>query len=169
DRNGLIARLKKQGISAATFDRYVAALIGFNRVITGKHRGDVDVTDAEVDSKMREIKSKADSQIAKIMNDPRMKGVTVFSLMEISLPLDSQDPMLMQSRIIEAEQVLKRFKGCGNARAAASGVFNVKVGKPFDADAAKLPPQLRDALLKAGAGRAVGPMRGKGSVQLLAL
>ena len=169
DRDGLTARLKKQGISSATFDRYVGALIGFNRVITGKHRGGVDVSDAEVDAKMQEIKSKADNQIAKIMNDPRMKGVTVFSLLEISLPLDSSDPMLMQSRFVEAEQVLRQFKGCNKARAAASGVFNVKIGKPFDADAAKLPPQLRDALVKAGTGRAVGPMRGKGSIQLLAL
>jgi parvulin-like peptidyl-prolyl isomerase len=48
-------------------------------------------------------------------------------------------------------------------------VFNVKIGKPFDADAAKLPPQLRDALLKVGTGRAVGPMRGKNSIELIAL
>jgi peptidyl-prolyl cis-trans isomerase SurA len=169
DRADLQARLKQQGISKATFNRYVGTLIGFNRIISGKYRDEVKVTEAEVDAKMSEIKGKASAQIAKIMNDPRMKAVTVFSLLPINLPLDSDDPMLLQSRAVEASQVARRFKGCGNAKAAAEGVFNVKIGKPFDADAAKLPPQLRDALLKVGTGRAVGPMRGKNSIELIAL
>ena len=168
DGPGLVSRLKKQGISANTFNRYVGALIGFNRIIQSKHRGKVEVTDADVDAKMSEIKRNADSQIAKILNDPRMRPVTVYSLMEINLPLDGDDQMLMQARAVEAAQVMKRFKGCGNARAAAEGVFNVKIGKKFEADAAKLPKPLRAALDKAGQGRAVGPMRGKNSIQLLA-
>ena len=48
-------------------------------------------------------------------------------------------------------------------------MFNVKQGKKFDADAAKLPKAMRAALDKAGVGRAVGPMRGKTGIQLLAL
>jgi parvulin-like peptidyl-prolyl isomerase len=103
------------------------------------------------------------------MNDPRMKPITVYSLLEISLPIDGEDPMLLQSRAIEAQQVLKRFNGCGNARKAADGIFNVKVGKKFDADGAKLPKQLKQALDQAGQGRAIGPMRGKDGIQLVAL
>jgi hypothetical protein len=89
--------------------------------------------------------------------------------MEVTLPLDSEDPMLLQSRAIEAQKVLQRFKGCGNARKAAEGVFNVQFGKKFDADASKLPKPMKAALDKAGQGRAVGPMRGKGGIQLIAL
>ncbi len=166
--DGLIGRLKKTGVSETAFKRYVGTLIGFNRVIGGKFRGQITVTDGDVDAKMAEIKGKATSEIAKIMNDPRMKGVTVFSLMEIHLPVEGNDSMLLQARAVEAQQVLKRFKGCGNLRAAAEGVFNVKQGRKFDADATKLPKPLRAALEKAGIGRAVGPMRGKGSIQLLA-
>lgn len=168
DAAGLTARLKKQGISDATFNRYVGAMIGFNRLISSKNRGAIEVSDAEVDSKMNEIKSKASAQIAKIMNDPRMKPVTVYSLMEVNLPIDGDDPMLVQARAVEAGLVLQRFNGCDRAKAAAEGVFNVKIGKRFDADAAKLPKQLRAALDKAGKGKAVGPMRGKNAVQVLA-
>jgi peptidyl-prolyl cis-trans isomerase SurA len=165
---GLIARLNKQGVSETAFKRYVSTLIGFNRVFGGKYRGQITVTDADVDAKMAEIKSKASSEMARIMNDPRMKAVTVYSLMEINLPAEGDDNMLLQARAADAQQVLKRFKGCGNLRAAADGVFNVKQGKKFDADATKIPKPLRAALEKAGVGRAVGPMRGKGGIQLLA-
>ena len=165
---GLAGRLKKQGIGETTFKRYVTALIGFNRILSSKYRGRFTVEPAEVDAKFAEIKNKADTQISKIMNDPRMKGVTVFSLMEINLPVEANDSMLLQSRAVEAQLVLKRLNGCGNARAAADGIFNVKVGKKFEADAAKLPKQLRAALEKAGNGRAVGPMRSKTGIQLLA-
>ena len=166
--DGLTARLKKQGVSETAFKRYVGTLIGFNRVIGGKYRGQITVTEAEVNAKMAEIKGKVKGEMTKIMSDPRMKGVTVYSLMEINLPVEGTDSLLLQARAVEAQQVLQRFKGCGNLRAAAEGVFNVKQGKTFDADAAKMPKSLRAALEKAGVGRAVGPMRGKAGIQLLA-
>lgn len=166
--DGLSSRLKKQGIGEKAFKRYVSAMIGFNRIISSKNREQISVTDVDVDAKYKDIKRKADAQISKIMNDPRMKAVTVYQLMEISLPVDGNDDMLLQARAVEAVQVLKRFNGCGNAKAAASGVFNVKFGKTFEADAAKLPKQMRAALDKVGAGKAVGPMLGKQGVQLIA-
>jgi peptidyl-prolyl cis-trans isomerase SurA len=166
---GLLARLKKQGVSEPSFNRYIGTLLGFNRVMSSKYRNQISASDAEVDAKMSEIKSKADSQISKIMNDPRMKGVTVYSLLQINLPVEANDSMLLQARAVEAAQVAQRFKGCDSARAAAQGVFNVKIGKRFDADAAKLPKPLKAALDKAGVGRAVGPIRGKGGIELLAL
>lgn len=167
DAGGLSAKLKKQGISAATFNEYVGALIGFNRIMSSKNRGAIEVSDSEVDAKMKEIRGKANAQIAKIMSDPRMKPVTVYSLLEINLPLESDDPMLTQARAVEAAQVVKRFNGCDKAKAATSGVFNVKIGKRFEADAAKLPKQLRAAFDKAGPGKAVGPIRGNNAIQLL--
>jgi peptidyl-prolyl cis-trans isomerase SurA len=84
------------------------------------------------------------------------------------LPVEADDSMLLQARAIEAQQVLRRFNGCGNARSAAEGIFNVKIGKKFEADSTKLPKQMKAALDKAGVGRAVGPMRGKNGIQLIA-
>lgn len=165
--DSLLAKLKSQGISAATFNRYVGALIGFNRIMTGKYRNDVNVTEQDVDNKLAEIKKMAGARLDEIMRDPRMKPITVYSLLEINLPVEDNDPMLMQSRAIEAAEVAKRFKGCDNARAAAEGVFNVKIGKRFEADGAKLPKPMRAVLDKVGAGHAIGPMRGKTGIQLI--
>ena len=140
----------------------------FSRLSTAKFREDVKVTDSEVDAKMAEIKSELGSQTSKIMSDPRMKPVTVYSLMEISLPVDGDDPMLLQSRAMEAQQVMQRFKGCGSLKSAASGIFDVRPGKKMEADGSKLPKQMKTALDKAGVGRAIGPMRAKGGIQLIA-
>jgi peptidyl-prolyl cis-trans isomerase SurA len=168
-RDELFAKLKKIGISEANFRLYLQASIAFSRIIAAKYREEVQASPQEVDAKMAEIDNTVGAQMRKLMNDPRMKPITVYSLLEISLPIDGEDPMLLQSRAIEAQQVLKRFNGCGNARKAADGIFNVKVGKKFDADGAKLPKQLKQALDQAGQGRAIGPMRGKDGIQLVAL
>ena len=164
----LLAKVKEQGIAEAVFRRYLGASMGFNRIIGTKYQGDIKVSDSAVDAKLADLKSKAGTQIAKIMNDPRMKPVTVYSLMVISLPVESDDPMLLQSRSIEAQQYLQNFKGCGSAKAAADGIFNVKIGKPLEADGSKLPPPMRSALDKAGPGKAVGPVRGKQGLEVIA-
>jgi peptidyl-prolyl cis-trans isomerase SurA len=168
DRSGLFAKLGKQGISEASFRRYVTALIGFNRIISSKYQNQLNVNDADVDRKFSEIKTEYAQTLNKIRNDPRMRPVTVFELREITLPVEEDDPNLLQSRAIEASELAKRIKGCGNLRGAAEGIFNVKIGKPIEADASKLPKELRAALEKMGTGRALGPMRAKSGIQLLA-
>jgi peptidyl-prolyl cis-trans isomerase SurA len=168
-RDQLLARLKKAGISEASFRTYLLANLAFTRIIGAKYREEVKASPQEVDAKLAEINNTIGAQLRKIENDPRMKPITVYSLMEVSLPLDGDDPGLLQARAADAVQVLRRFKGCNNARKAAEGVFNVKFGKKFDADASKLPKPMKQALDKAGQGRAIGPMRGKEGIQLVAL
>jgi len=166
---GLTDQLKKAGVSDLAFRRYIGTQIGFNRIIAAKYRENVKITDADIDRKMADIKTKADSRMSEIMRDPRMRAVTVYQLMEINLPVEDSDPALLQARAIEAAQLVQRFKGCGNAKAAAAGIFNVKIGKKVEADGAKLPPPMKAALDKAGVGRAIGPMRSKVGIQLIAL
>lgn len=164
----LEARLKKQGIGKAAFRAYVGAQIGFNRIISSKYRTEIKITDAEIDRKLASIKTELTDRVNKVMSDPRMKPVTIYTLMEINLPVEADDAMLLQARAVEAAQVMQRLKGCGNVKAASSGIFNVKSGKKIEADASKLPKELKAALDKAGPGRAVGPMRVKSGIQLLA-
>lgn len=165
----LYAKLAAKGITKATFNDYIKAGMGFNRIMQGKYGQQVKASDAEIDAKMAEVKASIGQEESKILNDPRMKPVTVYTLMEILLPVDGDDPMLMQSRAIEAAQVMQRLKSCDGLKAASEGVFDVKKGKTFEADAARLPPSMKAALDKGGVGRAVGPMRGKGGIQLIAL
>lgn len=164
----LIARLKSAGVGETAFRTYVATLIGFNRIIANKYREDIKIEPADVDRKIADIKSKVDTRMSEILRDPRMKGVTVYMLQEIELPVEGDDVGLLQARAVEAAQLRQRLKGCGNVKAAASGIFNVKLGKKIEADGAKLPPPLKSALDKAGPGGAVGPMRSKAGIQLLA-
>lgn len=165
----LYAKLDAKGISKAAFRDYVKAGMGFTRIIQSKYQQDFKASEAEVDAKMAEVKANISEETAKIMNDPRMKPITVYSLMEIHLPVDGNDPMLIQSRVIEAAQVAQRLKSCSGLKAASEGIFDVKKGKTFEADGAKLPPEMKAALDKGGIGRAVGPMRGKDGIQLIAL
>jgi peptidyl-prolyl cis-trans isomerase SurA len=171
DDAGLQAKLKAQGIQLELLRQYVAAGIAMNRILAGKYQVKMDssVDQAEVDKKLAEIKQQFDGQVSKIMKDPRMQPITVYNIMQIELPVEQpDDPGLLQARAVEANQFMSQFKGCKSAQAAASGIFNVKIGKPLDAVGAKMPAQLRQALDKAGPGHAVGPARGPKGIQLIA-
>jgi peptidyl-prolyl cis-trans isomerase SurA len=169
DSEALLGKLKGRGVDAEFFRRYVSAQIGFGRVLSilKKKPEEAKVSDADVDRKMAEIKSDFNAQMNKIMADPRMKAVTVLSIVQFDLPVESDDPALLQARAVETQQVIKQFKSCKNPRAAAAGVFNVKVGRVIDADATKVPAELRQALTSKGPGHAIGPLRGKNSLQVI--
>jgi peptidyl-prolyl cis-trans isomerase SurA len=164
DGDGLKAKLKAQGISMSTLRRYLAAQIAFSRLMSGKYKEKVEVTDAEIDAKMAEVKANMNNQLAKIKADPRMQPITVFEILEINFPVDSPD--LLEARAADVLQFASRFKGCGSAKSAASGIFNVKIGKKIEADGRRVPPQLKTAFQKAGVGKAIGPFRSAKGLQL---
>jgi peptidyl-prolyl cis-trans isomerase SurA len=169
DYRGLEAKLGKQGLTIAALRHYVTAQISFNRILIGKYKVSFKVSDADIDAKYDSIKRDLEARVAQFMKDPRMKPVLVYQLLQIDLPVENaQDTMLLQARAVEANQFISRFKGCKSARAAASGIFNVKFGKTIDADASKMPPQIRKALESAGPGKAVGPARGPNGIQIIA-
>jgi peptidyl-prolyl cis-trans isomerase SurA len=168
DQAGLVKKLKAQGISLSTFSQYTAAQMAFSRLLSAKYREKVSIDPSAVDQKMNEIKSEINGKLAKIKADPRMQSITVFSILEVNFPVEGNDPQLMQSRAIEAGQYAQKFNSCANPRGPASGIFNVQVGKKFEADSRKLPPALRKLLEKSGPNHAYGPMRGQGGVQVIA-
>jgi peptidyl-prolyl cis-trans isomerase SurA len=171
DLKGLDPKLRKQGISISTLRNYISAQISFSRLLGGKYQVKIEVNQQDIDKKMAEIKRTGDARIAEIMKDPRLKPVTVYSIQEIELPLDNVSEamanQLIQARAIEATQIIQRYNGCKNARSAASGIYNVKIKKPVDADGSRLPKPLRAALDKAGPGKAIGPGRTKNGIQLI--
>ncbi len=167
DTAGLRAKLQAQGIALASVKQYVAAQISFARILSGKYQVKVKVEPGEVDKKMADIKQSLEQKVSTMMNDPRMKTVQVYTILEIDLPVEAEDSMLLQARAVEAAQLIRNFKGCSTAREAASGIFNVKIGKPLDADAAKIPKRLKQALDKVGPGKAMGPARGGKGIQVI--
>jgi peptidyl-prolyl cis-trans isomerase SurA len=169
DDKGLQSKLRAQGVSVTAMRQYLAGQIAFGRILKGKYKVSVDATPAEIDRKLSGYKSEIDGKVKKFMSDPRMQAVTVYEIQEITFPVDGEiTPEVLQSRAIEANGFLSKFKGCKSSRAAASGIFNVKVGKQIEADGRKLPPQLKALLDKSNPGRAIGPMRSQSGMQVLA-
>lgn len=161
--DALAKRFKSQGVSLSALKYHISAQLAFNRIMGSK--GVKPTADqAKVDKKYAELKA----DFARIAKDPRMKPVTVYKLQEILMPVEQEaDSILINARAAEAQQFVSRYKGCSSAKAAASGIFNVKIGKTLEADGSKLPKQIRAALDKSGPGRVLGPMRTKGGLQLL--
>lgn len=168
DAAGLNSLLQKNGIETSSLKQMVAAQIAFSRILAGKYQVKIGVEPAEVDKKYAEIKTEMEQKVSTIMNDPRMKPVQIYSIIEIDLPVETaNDPMLLQARAVEAGQLIQKFNGCENARAAASGIFNVKIGKKIDAVAAKIPAPMKQALDSVGPGKAMGPARGPKGIQVI--
>jgi peptidyl-prolyl cis-trans isomerase SurA len=171
DAIGFEKRMRQEGIGQTVIRRYFGAQMAFGRLLRFKYRDEVKVDEQDVDRKMADIKAQMDGQLRKVMKDPRMKTLNVYSLQEIEFPVENpKDPAsatLMQARAVEANQFVSRFKGCKSAKAAASGIFNVRVGRLLEADADRLPKPLRKMLDSKGPGFAYGPMRSPGGVQVI--
>jgi peptidyl-prolyl cis-trans isomerase SurA len=160
DASGLTAKLKAKDVSMSALRNLVSAQLSFNRLLNALYKVKVEVDPAEVEKKYQEI-----------AKDPRLKPVTVYEILEITLPLDKVSEemaqQLLMARAADAEQFRRQYKGCSSARRAASGVFNVKVGSAVKADGSKLPPSLKAALDKAGPGSIIGPGRSQEGIQLI--
>jgi peptidyl-prolyl cis-trans isomerase SurA len=168
DKARLIGRLKARNVSEDAFRQYIAAQMAFGRLLQIKYKDKVAADPQAIDQKLATIKAEINGKVAKIMADPRMQPITVYSILEVNFPAGSNDPQMLQSRAIEANQYISRFKGCGSANSAASGIFNVKVGKKIEADGRKLPPQMKTLFNSRGPGHAYGPMRSASGVQVVA-
>lgn len=161
DVQGLAAKLKAKGVSMAALKTLVSAQISFNRLLTSLYKVKVEVDPGEVDKRYHQMAA-----------DPRLKPVPVYEINEVTLPVektdDSMAQQLLMARAADASQFARQYKGCGNLRQAASGIYNVKIGSPMKADGRKLPPTLKAALDKAGPGKIVGPGRSQAGIQLIA-
>jgi peptidyl-prolyl cis-trans isomerase SurA len=161
DSKGLAAQLKAKGSSITALRNLVAAQIAFNRLLNAMYKVKVEVDPAEIDKKYNEFAT-----------DPRLQPVSVYEILEIDMPVentgDAMAQQLFVARAADAAQFRRAFKGCNNARQAASGIFNVRIGKRIQADGRRMPKQLRSALDQAGAGGIVGPARSKTGIQLIA-
>ena len=126
----------------------------------------------QVDTDVKVDQAKVDAKYREIMNDPRMKPVTVVTVQQVDLPVeDTQSAMgqqLMFARAVEARQIMQRYKGCNSLKRASADIFNVRVGQRVEADMSKLPKELQGALRKAGTSQLIGPIPGPAGIKLFA-
>ena len=157
----LKSALRRQGLSMDQLREFVRSQMIF-RAIAGRKgfKPQVTVSDAEVERRLK-----------KILTDPRMKPVTIWRLRQAVLPVEQVSPVmrdqLLMARAVEAQQIMRKYRGCATLKKAAEGIFNVKVSRVIDADPGKLPPPLKKALKRAGTKRLVGPVRAPGGIQLI--
>jgi hypothetical protein len=168
DDAGLKTKLATVGLTVTGLRSLTAAQLSMRRLIQVKYHEVVKVDPAEVDKKLADIKAEINGKVAQLQADPRRQPVTVLQLQEINFPVEGNDPQLLQSRAIEAMQVAQKLKSCSGIKAASAGIFNVKIGRALQADARKLPPQMKAQIDKTGIGHALGPLRYQGGMQLLA-
>jgi len=135
--------------------------LSFNRVLVGKYKIKPHVEDAEIDRKLAQLKQ-----------DPRLQPIQIFELREISLPMQSTGELvvsqLLQSRLMEAQQIQQKYTGCAKANEAVAGIFNIRISNVLQVQADKLPGKMRETLEKAGTKTLLGPMRAKDGIQLIA-
>jgi peptidyl-prolyl cis-trans isomerase SurA len=158
---GLEAKLKTAGITMKALRVQLLTNLSFNRVLVGKYKIKPHVEDAEIDRKLAQLKQ-----------DPRLQPIQIFELREISLPMQSTGELvvtqLLQSRLMEAQQIQQKYTGCAKANEAIAGIFNIRISNVLQVQADKLPGKMRETLEKAGTKTLLGPMRAKGGIQLIA-
>ncbi len=171
--NGMVKRMKtsreqlrkelaQKGVDESTLKSQIEGSMYINWVMAQQ----------QVDTDIKVDQAKVDQKYNEIVNDPRMKSVTVVTVRQVDLPVEgsagAMQQQLIYARAIEAQQIMQRYKGCDSLKAASRDIFNVKIGKPLEADIDKLPKELRGALLKAGTSKLIGPIPGQNGVRLFA-
>jgi len=158
----LKATLRKRGVRMSTLRDYIRSSILFR--IMARRMGkkiSVKVDNRAIDRKYR-----------KILSDPRLRPITIYNLRQVTLPVENVAPAMRQqllyARLVEAKQIMNRYRGCKRLRAATSGIFNVRISKPLQADPRRLPGPLKKAVRLAGTRHLIGPIRSRAGVQLIA-
>jgi peptidyl-prolyl cis-trans isomerase SurA len=157
---GLTSTLKKKGVSMTTLRAQVEASMNLRWIISQKHKSKIEVNEAELDKRYKKLSS-----------DPRLKPVTVYQLREVDLRVQNSGAMtqqLLYARAVEAQQIAKKYRGCNTLKAAAKGIFDVKVSGVVQAPADKMPAEMRKVLKKAGTKKLIGPMKVKTGIRMIA-
>ena len=155
----LQSKLKEKGVGLSALKRHVQTTLIMRWLMARDGASKPSADAAEIDRRLNSI-----------TNDPRFKPVLIYEIVQVDLPVEDNSAMrqqLMYARAVELQQIMAKYTGCGSLRSAVSEVFNVKIGKPIEAMADKLPPELRKALDSSGTKKLIGPVAGPSGVRLI--
>ena len=153
----LRARLGKAGVEFDTLSKQIEAQLAWNGVVRQRFSRRVKVNDSDVDRRFEQLKKNP------------AKSRRFFVLQQIILPFDrGASRELVYSRVVEAQLLGKRFKGCSTIRKAANGIFNVRIRDIGTVPSEALPKKLRSILAQIGPGRLTKPNVTPSGVELIA-
>ncbi len=153
----LKARLGRAGVQFGTLSKQIESQLAWNGAIRQRYSRRVKVDEADVDRRFEQAK-KNPGETQKF-----------FILQQIILPYEKgASRELVYSRVVEAQTLAKRFKGCKSSRKAANGIFNVRIRNIGTVPQKTLPAKLRKILLTVGPGRVTKPNVTPSGVELIA-
>ncbi len=141
-------RLRSGGVEIKTIKQEISASLSWRRVVQARFGRRIQVENADVDREHQ-----------RALGTPR-ETQRFYVIRRIVLPL-KRDASEIQVSITadKAKALLEGFRGCGRIKQAVAGLGRVKIDKPQTIPVAEAPADLRQALNKAGPGRAIGPGR----------
>ncbi len=153
----LRSRLGKAGVAFDTLSKQIEAQLAWNGVVRQRFSRRVKVDDSDVDRRFEQLKKNPG------------KSQRFYVLQQIILPFDKgASRELVYSRVVEAQLLGKRFKGCSSTRKAANGIFNVQIRNIGTVPSEALPKKLKSILRKVGPGRLTQPNVTPSGVELIA-
>ena len=153
----LRSRLGKAGVEFDTLSKQVEAQLAWNGVVRQRFSRRVKVDDSDVERRFEQLRKNPG------------KSRRFYVLQQIILPFDKgASRELVYSRVVEAQLLGKRFKGCSATRQAANGIFNVQISNIGTVPSESLPKKLKNILGKLGPGRLTQPNVTPNGVELIA-
>src|SRR5690606_37511370 len=154
----LKARLGQGGVQFKTLSRQIEAQLAWNGVVRQRFAKQVKVDQKDVDRKFEQVK-----------DNPPGKTQRFFQIQQIILPYDKgASRELVYSRLVEAQQLQKNFKGCASIKSAARGIFDVRIRNIGDVPQEAVPEKLRQMMKEMGPGKLTPPNATPSGVELIA-
>lgn len=148
------SRLKKSGVKLATLKRRIESILIWRQVLRRRFGTLAELDEKDIDrAYVRAQKKRRPSQ-------------RFYMLQQIILPFSSGADV--QGRQIEAQRIIKNFRGCRSTKRIVRGIYNVKIRNIGPIPVGQLQPKLRKLLRKAGPGKLLRPSMSKKGIEMLA-
>lgn len=139
-------RLKKYGVAISTIKKEINASLSWRRVVQARFGRRIQVENNDIDREYQ-----------KLLKEPKPSR-TFYVLRNVLLPMQQNAPQaVLNTRLRDAADIIRKFRGCNRIGQAVANKFGVKILGVQNVPVEALPAKMRQALDRAGPGRAVGP------------
>lgn len=153
-KTAFTARLKKSGVKIESLKKRIEAILVWRQILRRRFGTLAEVDEKDIDRAFERAKKK------------RRPAQHFYMLQQIILPFSGAGDV--QGRQIEAQRIIRNFKGCRSTKRISRGIYNVKIRNIGPIPANQLQAKLRKLIRKAGPGKLLPPTMSKRGIELLA-
>ena len=151
-------KLAKQGIRLSSLRNQLESQLAWNTILQRRFGNRVKVSEREIDRRHTLLTKKSPTKTTRIVN-----------LKQIVFRYENGAPAgIVRSRFLEAQNMIRQFKGCGSIRRITANFPGVGVRDLPNIPLSGLPPQLVKVLSKIGRGGISPPNRTRTGIELIA-